>query len=130
MPASDLATREGKGVVTSIAEENLATAAAPLAAIYLLKPVPAERAGQELAHTLERIRVPTVRATVALVANFKLARMTGSQAMPEVLQRASVIASSVPVYCLSVPRSLDMLESVSDLIREWHTLAHARSTAR
>ncbi len=118
---ADLETREGKGIVTSLGEHQLAPAPAPLSAIYLLQPIdPSRRGPGDAPPNVGREKLPSVAATMSLLANFKLARMTGAASMPEVLRRAAVIADCVPVYRLFVARDLGALTAVANQIREWH----------
>jgi hypothetical protein len=117
---ADLETREGKGVVTSLSDGSRAMLPAPLAAIYLLLPV-----GGTL--SVRRERLPSVQAALALMGNFKLARMTGAASMPEVLRRAAAIADSVPVFRLLIPRDFEALSGAAGEIMSWHAGAHDAS---
>jgi hypothetical protein len=118
--SADLETREGKSVVTSLREEELAMNPAPLSALYLIEPR-LLAAGEDAEGGVRRERLRGARAALSLLANFKLAKMTGSAEMPEVLRRAAIIANGATVYALSVPRDLGALASVAEVIRAWHS---------
>jgi hypothetical protein len=120
--SADLATREGKGILTGFADEEVAQGPASLAALYILKPSSAET-------ELTREQVGPVAATLMLLANFKLARMTGGSEAPEVLRRAAIVADRVPVYALTVPRDLALLAQVASRLLGWHGGAAKHSSA-
>lgn len=123
---ADLDTREGKGIVTSLPVERLSMAPSPLAALYLISPL-AVTDDANVAATVDRQRVPGVASAVALVANLKIAKMTGAGEMPEVLRRAAIVAEHVPVYRLLIPRQLELLPMVAETILGWHSSATASS---
>lgn len=118
---ADLETREGKGIVTSLREMDLSNDAAPLSALYLIAPFdPSQRNGTHAEAPISREKLTGVPAALSLVANFKLAKMTGVTQMPEVLRRAAAVADVVPVYRLQLPRSLNALPVVAEEILGWH----------
>lgn len=115
---------DGKLVVTGLAGELLATAAVPLAAVYVL--VPAESIVGDAA--VDRRQLPAPVAAAALAGQAKIARMLGPGAQPDLLRRAVAIAEAVPVYRLAVLRDYDRLPAVVEAIAGWHG-GPVRSTA-
>lgn len=109
-------TREGKTLIADLDESRLAHARAPLRALYLLAPVaggtPDVPARQQL---------PTVAAAAAAVGHVKIAGMLGVAASQALLDRCAVVARSVPVYSLAMPRDLAALPGAAARIASWHS---------
>jgi hypothetical protein len=113
-------TREGKALITELDETQLAHEPAPLSAIYLLDPTT-----PDVERMPTRSRLPGTVGAVAVVGHVKIARMLGNSAARTLLDRCVAVASSVPVYRLTIPRDLDSLPQVATQIAGWH-VADAR----
>jgi hypothetical protein len=88
------------------------------AAAYVLNPTtPAPGA------EVERERLSTRAATLALVANSKVAHLLEPVESGLILQAAADVAGRVPVYSLHVPRSWDHLPEVVAAVLGWHRAA-------
>jgi hypothetical protein len=111
--------RDGKLALPPLPPEQCLLAPAPLSALYFLRPRPPEPAGAAAART----PVAAVPAAMALLGQTKIGRMLGPRFARELLDGAVAIASSVPVYELSIARDLDRLPEVVDQVAEWHGLA-------
>ena len=111
-PALD--TREGKRIVSELAPHQLMSHHTPLAAIYLLDPVPPE------AGTVTRTALPAMLAAMGVVAHVKIGRMLGPAAAGPMLERAAAITRTVPVFRLHAPRDLALLPATATTILGWH----------
>ena len=83
-----------------------------------------------MASAVERERLDTVAATMALVMHAKLGAVLSGVESPVVLSRAADIARSVPVYALHVVRDLDRVEEVARLLCDWHADGSGKSARR
>ena len=109
-----LETREGKRFMTPLGDTRLMTEPAPLRAIYLLDPRPAD------VSEVERSALPPMLAALGVVAHVKIGRMLGAAAAAPMLERAAAIAGAVPVFRLHMPRDLSRLPAVAERILDWH----------
>jgi hypothetical protein len=116
-PESDGGT---KLALSGLAPHELMTKRAPLSAIYVLSPVPAD----ESRPVVRRRELTSVEAALALVHHAKLATLLGRGEAPALLMRAGSLASSVPVYALDVSRELSRAGEVARQIVRWHGEAH------
>ena len=115
----ELATREGKRVVTSMPGDRLQRERLPLAAIYLLDPV-----GPEVVATT-REEMPAMLSAIGVVAHVKIGRMLGPAAAAPMLERAAAIVREVPVFRLHAPRDLARLPETAAMILGWHGMPAA-----
>jgi hypothetical protein len=115
--------REGKVVVGDLPRERLVAGPLPLAAAYLLRPVPASPSRPAAV----RRELGKVEATLALAGQQKMAEMLGPGAAPELLERAAAVAARVPVYTLDVVRDFERLDEAVDLIVSWHHAGGSRA---
>lgn len=89
----------------------------PLAALYLLEPVPPGRAGAPVR------RAPLVRtaAAVALAHQTKLSdALVGLAGAGRQLRAAAAVAATTPVFTLRVERDFDALPAVVERLLAWH----------
>lgn len=86
----------------------------PLAAIYLLQPMPADAA-------VSRVPRPTRAAALALLAYGKITALLGGEAGGEALSRCVELAHGAAVYDLAIPRDLARLHDVTARLLAWHT---------
>jgi len=98
-----------------LGDDLVETRERPLAAIYVLCPVPA---GDGACAT--RTTVAPMAATMELVRNAKLSKLPWAEESERLLRLVSEVARRVPVYTLEVPRDLDRLPEVVDQLLEWH----------
>lgn len=108
--------RDGKAVLAELPERRLVTAPLPLAAVYLLNPLPPGRAPTPV----DRRRLDGVRAALALGGQQKIGAMLGPGAGPRLLRRAAAVAERVPVYRLDLVRDMERLEAAADRLLRWH----------
>ncbi len=90
----------------------------PLAAIYVLSPVPATGVAERAPRTARA-------AALALLANGKITALLGADASGAALTRCVDIAQRSAVYDLAVPRDLARLSDVTDALLRWHEGAAA-----
>lgn len=106
---------DGKHVVAGISDDRLLDAEAPLGAIYVLAPAPAdERAA------VTRTPMTGVRAAMALVQHTKVGILLGGGEAAAVFDRATSLARRVPVYELAIARDLTRLPEVVATVAGWH----------
>jgi hypothetical protein len=89
-------------------------AATPLRAIYLLAPVPPDRAA------VRRAPLAPVPAAVSLVRHAKLGPLLGGRAAPALFDAAVAVARATPVYVLEVARDFARLREVVERLLAWH----------
>jgi len=89
---------------------------APLGALYVLTP---ELREQEYPEPVRR-RLSESEALLVMLANVKNGELLGGAEHLTVLDRAAIVARSVPCYQLSLPRKLEALPVVARRILEWH----------
>lgn len=106
---------DGKHVVTDLADGRLLDEAAPLSAIYILAPVPADGRAPVV-----RTPMPGVHAAMSLVQHTKVGVLLRGSEAPAVFDRASRLAQRVPVYELAIARDLHRLPEVVATIGNWH----------
>jgi len=109
--------RDGKIVMPPMSEDRVLLSPAPLAAIYLLRPVPAD-AGTAAA---TRVKLAGIDAAIRLVSQCKIGAMLGASFAGELLRSAAAIAMNVPVYELSIVRDLNRLPEATELLLDWHS---------
>jgi hypothetical protein len=88
----------------------------PLGAVYVLCPIRATR--EQCA--VRRSRLGAAASAVALVAHTKAGMLYGCSESAVVLERASALARSVPVYTLEVARDFERLPEVVSQLMQWH----------
>ena len=88
----------------------------PLAAVYLLSPAPAGATD-----AARRARLASVPAAVALVRHAKIGGLLRGREAARLLDQATEVARTVPVYLLEVARDLDRLGEAADAIMGWHS---------
>jgi hypothetical protein len=116
-PQADVRTGiDGKLIAGPLASARIATGPSPLVALYVLTPVVA--APQGAAAT--RQRVSSWRAAMELVRHSKIGALLGGPEARLILERATSIASAVPLYALEISRDLDRLPEVVRQIVDWH----------
>src|SRR5579862_422321 len=87
----------------------------PLAAIYLLAPLPPD--GPQEAR---REELPAVLATVALLGQTKIGSMLGVKGRARVLHQLGDVTAHAPVFRLQIPRDFGRLEELTGTIWSWH----------
>ncbi len=90
----------------------------PLAAIYVLSPVPGTAVPERVARSARA-------AALALLANGKITELLGADGSGDALDRCVDIAQRSAVYDLAVPRDLTRLPDVTDALLNWHDGAAA-----
>jgi hypothetical protein len=103
-------------VMDELPETMLMRGRAPLAALYILNPVPAAEASTAVERTL-------LAATPATFAVLPHARMGGLFKAAEAVtnfDRVAAVVGATPVYTLSVGRDLDRVGVVAAQIVAWH----------
>ncbi len=109
-------TREGKTLVTDIAQDKLQTTPAPLVALYLLNPLIAD--GAQVA--VVRVPFSAKAAALGMMAHIKIAGMLGPSFVPTLLDRAVEVLRVVPVYRLDMARDLARVPDMAETIASWH----------
>ncbi|MFO7586771.1 MAG: hypothetical protein R6X22_01735 [Gemmatimonadota bacterium] len=118
VPPGDLVrATDGKGTLVDLEPEMLERARIPLAAVYVVIPVPPNT---DVA-AVERRRLPEVEAALSLVAFSKLGPLLGGSERLVVLRRAVEICRSVPVFTLRVARDHERLHEAVACLRQWHS---------
>ena len=98
-----------------LGDDLVETRERPLVAVYVLQPVSPEDGARAT-----RTAVAPIAATMELVRNTKLAKLLWAEESERLLRLVSEVARRVPVYTLEVPRNLDLLPEVVDLLLVWH----------
>jgi hypothetical protein len=97
-----------------------ADAPAPLAAVYLLAPVPpGAPAG------VRRTRLTAVEGALALLSQTKVGNLLGVERRAELLQVTGELADRIPVYRLDIPRDFERLHDLTAALWNWHTAGGA-----
>lgn len=109
--------KSGKYRVTALADSQIETARAPLAAIYELAAVPAALDTPAAV----RIRLNGPIAAMTLLRHHKTGTVFGQAENKNLFDRAADIARYVPVYRLEVARDFDRLPDVIAQIFSWHS---------
>jgi len=107
---------DGKYLMSDLPRERLETESRPLAAVYLLAAAEAIASGAAVA----RAPLPGPVAAAGIIGQGKVAEMLGPGEAPELLRRAALLASRVPVYQLAVVRDMGRLAEVTARMSEWH----------
>jgi hypothetical protein len=100
----------------------------PLAAIYLLSPVIVEEGAAAPAVT--RARMHSVPSALALVRHSMMGSMLTGIDAQRVVDRATTVAESVPVYQLTVTAGMERIADTVDQLLAWHggaAVAEARA---
>lgn len=108
-PAGEAASSDDGRTVMGLAEEAPG-APLPLAALFLLDPLPPDASGSPPAR---RAPLETAPTALAVVGQAKLGPLLGPSGAPELLRRAASLARAVPVERLRVPRDLGRLEEAA-----------------
>ena len=114
----------GKLIYSHLPAESISHDPAPLAALYLLSPIPAV-AGEA---PVRRTRLPSIQCALAMVGHAKLAPLLQAEA-GELLNAATELTGRVPVYRLEVMRDLDRLSEVAATLWSWHAEVEAAQSA-
>ncbi|HEX3157796.1 MAG TPA: hypothetical protein VHQ45_04740 [Gemmatimonadaceae bacterium] len=109
------ATGDRKLALPPLPDALLATAPAPLDAVYLLEPGAADAP-----ESAARERLPSAYAAAALAAHATNARLLRGAEAPVVLARCARVADGVPVYRLRVARDFARLADAVTIVRRWH----------
>jgi len=99
--------------------------AAPLAAVYLLAPVP-----PGAPTGTRRLRLSGVEGALALLGQAKVGTLLGVERRADLLQATSDLADRVPVYRLEVPRDFEQLPDLTAALWKWHAPEDARPSFR
>jgi len=117
-----------KHLVHDFDDNMLSNDRAPLAAVYLLSPVIVEEGAT--APPVSRAQLHAVPSALALVRHAIMGSMlTGSEAQ-RVVERATTVAESVPVYQLTVAAGMERIGDTVDQLLAWHggaAVAEARA---
>ena len=118
LSAEDAVSRSpaGKTVLTSVADERVMTESAPLAAIYALRPVSAERATA----AVTRERLSPRDAVLTLVTHTKIGSLLSPLDAAGSFSKLSSVTAHVPVYTLGVVRDFGRLREVAETVIGWH----------
>ena len=108
-----------KRTATGFSGRALKAADAPLAAIYLLKPV-----SSTWGEACERVRLAGAAAAISLAHQTKLPpSLVGPRMAGQQLRCAAAIAAGVPIYELRIQRDFARLAAAVQAILEWHAPA-------
>ena len=102
-------------VAWSGADRN-ATAAVPLAAVYLLAPIKPESGGG-----VSRTRLSGVEAALALLGQTKVGALLGVERRSVLLHRLVDLGEHVPVYRLEIPRDFERIGELTSSLLGWHS---------
>lgn len=91
----------------------------PLAAVYLLSPAEAQAS-----FAARRSRLAAVPASLALVRHAKIGGLLGGREAERLLDQATEVARTVPVYLLEIARDLGRLGDAAGIVMGWHSPAH------
>jgi len=105
-----------KHLVGELAAGQVETRPVPFEAAYVLNPVSSLADGAPVA----RERMDDVSATVAVMSHAKLGAILSGAESADLMARAAVVATTVPVYSLMVVRDLARIDDVAATIRGWH----------
>lgn len=124
--ADDARDPGDKHLFHAFGEERLMRETTPLAAVYLLAPVPGDTANGPV----RREPLDDVTAALALVRQGALGTLLVGPEAPTVFDRAATLAAQVPTYRLEVARGLAQLHQVTDELLRWHSRAAAPTPTR
>jgi len=97
---------------------------APLAAVYLLSPIP-----PDASQAVSRERLPGIAAALALLGQAKIVGLLGGRFRAALLQRMADLSERVPVYRLNIPREFARLPELTSALWAWHTSTREGSPA-
>lgn len=104
---------DGKHVMTRRGAALPEGRRAPLEALYLLRPAPADA-------PLARRRVAAMRAVPATIAHVRTAPILSGAETAAMLDQVATLVERVPVYELAVPRDWERIDDVAREILSWH----------
>lgn len=105
-----------KTTLATLASERLMTARVPLAAVYMLHPVPSAPSRPAAV----RRRYDQVSSALAIVRHAKIGGLLRGVESVRLLEQATVIAREVPVYGLAIANEFDALPAVAQQLLDWH----------
>jgi hypothetical protein len=108
-------TPEGR-IVDELPPEQLMLSRVPLAALYLLTPVPADGTRPAVV----RRPLPAPQAAVSILSFAKMGELFRAADATTNFERATAIASHTPVYALEIARDMALLDEVTETILGWH----------
>jgi hypothetical protein len=120
-PPAAAQTQGDRHLVNWLPESSLATTATPLAALYLLSPVPATEA-----EAVRRVPLSPVQAAIAMVQHTKIQHLSRGAQAAEHFERSSSLAASVATYRLEIVRDMGRLDDVVRQLLAWHALEPAQ----
>lgn len=106
-----------KLLIHSLPEPMLATAAVPVASVYLLEPAGVEA---DVHAPVARAPLAPVEATRRLLSQATAGNLLGGDAAGEVLTRVAELVRRVPVQTLRIPRELGRLQESAAAVLGWH----------
>ena len=107
---------DGKHVVDALEDDRVMLKKTPLAAIYVLDPVPFKHGDP----VVKRTRLSPRQAAMEIIAHNRIAALLGTAEAPDLVHRATALALQAPVFRLHVARDLEHLDGVVDQLLEWH----------
>jgi hypothetical protein len=107
---------DGKFVLTDLPDDRLEELPRPLAAVYVLAPASLIPDGA----AIHRSQLPRPPAAATLVGQSKIPEMLGPLHAAALLQRASWVATRVPVYRLAILRDMSRLADAATQLAAWH----------
>jgi hypothetical protein len=110
-------------VVTPV--DRLTTESVPFAAAYLVNPV----AGDAAQPAVRRTRISAFEGAAMIMGQSKIRVLFDRTEQLLVFERATRVASAVPIYRLDVVRDFARLDEVGDTICGWHADAGAAVTS-
>ncbi len=113
---------DGKNVVDTRDDDRMMLQKAPLAAIYILDPVPFIPGDR----VLRRISLAPRMAAMQMITHNRIAPLLGAAEAPTLLDRTTALATRVPVFRLEIARDLEHLDGVVDQLLEWHRASAPR----
>jgi hypothetical protein len=113
--------RDGKAFLPPFPADRVMGDPSAISGLYFLRP----EAPSSFDGIVERRRLPGVAAAIRLMGETKIGAMLGGGFAPALLEAVTAIASSVPVYELSIVRDIDAMPEVVERLVGWHGLAAA-----
>jgi hypothetical protein len=106
----------GKYLLERPGDASVMTTNLPLAAVYLLDPLPAHIRGDGIVRDL----LAPPLATLALLQHSKVGGLFELEAEAELFRAAAAVAASAPVFTLQYRRAFDQLDRLTTTLIEWH----------
>lgn len=106
---------DGKFLVSDLEADQCVQSKAPLQAIYLLSPSLPDPDG-----IVRRRKLPSTQAVLSLVRNAKLGPLLRKAEAVSLLNSATTLAESIPVYTLRLDRGFQRLGAVVTQLQKWH----------